>query len=72
MKGDRIVLVENMDARRKDLIEEVLQTFKKIGASKEELERECYQLNNDNNYFSEWILCLPNWHDSGRILICEK
>jgi hypothetical protein len=67
-EGKRIVLIDNKDARRKDLIHSVLEAFKDMGASDEQLEGEACRLDHDPDYFKEWVVYLPKWHDSGIVI----
>jgi hypothetical protein len=67
-EGERIVLIDNTDARREDLINTVLQAFKDMGTSDEKLEGERCRLDHDPDYFIEWVVCLPKWHDSGMLM----
>ena len=58
---ERIVLIDNTEARREDLVTIVLQAFKDMGGSDEELAVDRCRLDNDPEYFYKWVVCLPNW-----------
>jgi hypothetical protein len=60
-RKQNVVLIDNTEARREDLITTVLRAFKDMGASDEELAVERCRLDNDPEYFYEWVVCLPNW-----------
>ena len=59
-RKQNVVLIDNTEARREDLITTVLRAFKDMGASDEELAVERCRLDNDPEYFYEWVVCLPN------------
>ena len=62
--GRRVVLLYNRDARHKTLVNTVLQAFREMGASDDEIVDERMRLHSDRAHYIEWIVSLPDWHDA--------
>lgn len=48
---------------REELIDFVLEQFQAMGATKRDLKKERYKLENDPVYFKEWCIDLHAWCD---------
>eukprot|EP00966_Prymnesium_polylepis_P210370 4871579-Prymnesium_polylepis.1 len=53
-KEEVIVLTDNTEARREDLITVVLEAFKSMGGTDKELAEERHRLDDDPEYVYEW------------------
>lgn len=67
-RGERVVLVDNSDARCGHLIDAVLEAFSDMGASEEMLQGERCRLQHDACYFFEWVVCLADWNTNGVLI----
>lgn len=65
VNGLRVVLSDDADARRSDLVEAVLAAFVDMGATRETILGERCRLDHDPAYFFEHVACLPDWSTHG-------
>lgn len=68
-EGLRIALVDNLDARRDQLISAVLEAFQDMGAVEEQMVEEEIRLERDANYFRRWVVSLPDWNPGKGVLV---
>ena len=60
--GEFMVLLKGKtETRVIHVIDAVLESFRQMGASEEEIKEEVTKLVTDPNYFSTWCRHLPNW-----------
>lgn len=58
----RVCLSRHVNAQKEDLIQEVLECFRAMGATEEDIAADHSQLLTNEQYFAEWCQDMPLWH----------